>query len=302
MISPRNRHASICIFTTSLLLTIGIATQGQSKRIGEKDVEKRSVGYDLVMNMFEHCAEVQTLRCKVSKTERYEGEYLSARSLITMKCVPYSVYLKQLEPTEGVEVLFREDRNNNKVLVNPNGFPWINLNLDPAGSLMRNKQHHMVYDMGFSKFNRVLEHLLQKYDDRAHEMVSYVGEETINGRKCGVVEILNHFYSLTTYTVGTSETTRTVADSLKIAEYRIIELNPQVSAYGPLKPGTVLTIPNDYAPKIRIFIDREWYIPVRFEVYDDDLKLFEAYEYEEIEINVPLKEGELTKGFKDYGF
>lgn len=287
-----------------LLLLFGICLplKSQKSALSVDSSPDRSLGFELILEMFKRCGEVETLRCVVQKTERYDGNYLTGKSQVKMVCKPYGVYLRQLEPKEGVEVLYVEKANNGKAIINPNGFPWMNISLDPEGSILRKNQHHTIYDMGFSKFNKVLDHLLDKYGDRAHELADYQGSEIVNGRNCHVVNIINPHYKLINYTVKTNETTRSIADKHRISEYRIVELNPTVSFYGPIQPGTEITLPNDYAPKISIFIDSEHFIPLRFEVYDDDMALFEAYEYSDVKINTPIKEEELSTEFPDYGF
>lgn len=264
--------------------------------------ESSGFAFELIGEMFESCSRVSTMTCEVQKKERFDGKYIEARSLIKMSTSPYAVYLKQMDGNNGVELLYRESANSGKVLVNPNGFPWINLSLDPNGSLIRNNQHHMISDIGFSKFNRVLAHLLKKYEHVGDELTQYQGEETINGRPCHVVEIINHHYDLIEYTPGAGETTTSISEKLKISEYRIVELNSSVSGYGAVSAGTKLKIPNDYAPRIKLFIDQERYIPMRFEVYDEEGQLFEAYQYDRVELNTQFEEKELTAEYPEYGF
>lgn len=284
----------------TLFLSLTAFAQPNEQKYLKED--KSAFAFDLIGQMFEHCSAVESMVCEVKKRERYDGEYLDARSYIKMSCEPYCVYLKQLEPSEGVEILYRESWNNGKVLVNPNGFPWINISLDPYGSLIRSNQHHLISDIGFSKFNRVLAHLLEKYEDESQNLVSYGGKKKINDRECHVVNINNAHFRLINYTTSPGETTTSIADKFKISEYRIVELNNSVSGYGSVKSGQVLTIPNDYAPKIRLYIDDERYIPMRFEVYDDEGALFEAYEYENVTINPKFDQHELTKDNPEYGF
>lgn len=252
--------------------------------------------------MFSQCSQVNTMECEVKKRERYEGVYVDAHSRIKMSTTPYRVYLMQLAPSEGIEVLYRDSENSGKVLVNPNGFPWININLDPHSSLMRKNQHHLIHDIGFSKFNKILDHLLNKYSERGDDFASYFGLSEINDRECHVVDIRIEDYALISYKPGEGESTMSISDKFKVSEYRIVELNESVSGFGDVKPGVSLTIPSDYAPKIRLFIDSERNIPMRFEVYDDSGELFEAYEYNNVKLNINFAQNELTPDYSGYGF
>lgn len=258
--------------------------------------------FELVEEMFDRCNAINTLQCVVQKKERYAGDYSEASSFIKMSTSPYRVYIKQLAPKEGVEILYAESENNGKALVNPNGFPWFNVSLDPFGSMIRDKQHHIIKDIGFGKFNSVLAHLLQKYGENGNELVSYSGSDFINGTKCHIVDINNSNYRLVQYTPGANETTHSISEKFKVSEYRIIELNNSISGYGAVAAGTEITIPNDYAPKIRLYIDVDLKIPMRFEIYDDNLVLFEAYQYEDMVINAAFAKDELTSKYHEYGF
>jgi len=295
-----NGYVRFC--TTLLLVWFTITASTQPLNSNGNGGDGASFAIELIDKMFAHCSNVETMTCEVKKRERYDGKYVDAHSLIKMSCDPYCVYLKQLEPSGGVEVLYRESWNNGKVLVNPNGFPWINISLDPYSSLIRSKQHHLISDIGFSKFNRVLDHLLKKYANESEGLVNYVGTDIISGRACHVVDIKNKHYKLIDYHTQAGETTMSISEKFKISEYRIIELNSSVSGYGAVKPGLDLIIPNDYAPEIRLYIDSERYIPMRFEVYDDQGELFEAYEYEKVVINPRFSDKDLSKENPEYGF
>lgn len=258
--------------------------------------------FNLVEEMFDRCTDINTLQCVVQKKERYNGVYTEATSFIKMSTNPYRVYIRQLKPKEGVELIYSETENSGKVLVNPNGFPWFNISLDPYGSMIRDKQHHVIIDMGFSKFNAVLAHLLNKYGQDGEELVAYAGSQKVNGKDCHVVDINNSHYKLVSYTPKANETTSSISEKFKVSEYRIVELNDAVSAYGSVTAGAPITIPNDYAPKIRLFIDVDLKIPIRFEIYDDNFELFEAYQYEDMVINAGFTKDELTPKYPEYGF
>lgn len=258
--------------------------------------------FDLVEEMFDQCKRITTLQCVVQKKERYEGKYSEASSFIKMTTSPYRVYLRQLEPKEGVELLYIETENSGKVLVNPNGFPWFNISLDPFGSMIRDKQHHVIKDIGFSKFNAVLAHLLTKYGSDGDALVSHGGQIEINGKKCHIVEINNSHYELVSYTPQAGETTYSISEKFKVSEYRIVELNDAISSFGSVAENEPITIPNDYAPKIRLFIEQELKIPMRFEIYDDNQELFEAYQYDNMVINASFSESEFTTAYPEYGF
>jgi len=257
---------------------------------------------DLLNGMLESCDGIRCMRFEVKKTERVDNQYLHGMSAVKMQTKPFQVYLKQYEPTVGLEVLYREGENNNKAIINPNGFPWMNVSLDPHGSTMRKNQHHLIYDIGFSKFNGIIEHLMAKYGSKVAEMMHHKGEKVVSGRKCHVLEFHNPNFQTIAYTVGANETTFSIAQRFKLSEYRIIELNNSITEYGAIKAGSKIILTSDYSPKLKLFIDQQLMVPVRFEVYDESNQLFESYEYQNIEINVKFASDELKCEFGEYGF
>lgn len=256
---------------------------------------------EMLGEMIESCKKIHSMQFEVKKNERIEDGYLEGLSSVKLKTKPYQVYLKQYEPTHGLEVLFLDGQNDNKAYINPSGFPWMNLSLDPYSSIMRKNQHHVIYDIGFEKFNGIIEHLLKKYSSSVSTMVSCTGEVVVSNRSCHVLEYQNPYYSNSAYVVGENETTFSLASRLKLSEYRILELNPGLS-YGDLKTGTSLVLPSDYSPRMKLYIDQEQMIPIRFEVFDEFNKLLESYEYQNVKINVKFADNELNSDYPDYGF
>ena len=107
--------------------------------------------------MFERTKSISSLSYTMTKKERIEGEMLVQSSLVKLKLHPFCLYSKQMAPKEGLELLYCENEDSRKVLVNPNGFPWITLKLDPMGSTMRNHQHHTVLNSGYDHVVSILE-------------------------------------------------------------------------------------------------------------------------------------------------
>ena len=53
-------------------------------------------------------------------------------------------------PRQGAEVLYKSGENKNKVLVNPNFFPYISLSFDPNSSILKSEGHHNIKEVGFN--------------------------------------------------------------------------------------------------------------------------------------------------------
>jgi outer membrane lipoprotein-sorting protein len=104
---------------------------------------------DITRQMFDNVKSIKTIQYSFESKERVGSKTIHEISDFKLQIKPYKVYMKEHQPTEGVEVLFVTGENSNKAKVNPNAFPWATLNLDPEGSLMLENHHHSIYDSGF---------------------------------------------------------------------------------------------------------------------------------------------------------
>ena len=237
----------------------------------------------------------------MKKRERIGDKLIKQSSEVSVLKDPYKVYIKQLSPKYGLEVLYVDGKNNNDAIVNTNGFPWFNLNLDPYGSTMRNKQHHTLFDAGYDHVVSILEFLFNKYGDETKKMVNDSESTTWDGKDCWVVRFNNPNYKIINYTVKKGETVVSIANRLKLPEHKIIQMNDNVDWYDDIKEGQIIKIPNDYSSKMTLYIEKDRMIPLVMKIYDE-VGLYEEYEYSNILVNNTLESGEYTKNFKGYGF
>ena len=237
----------------------------------------------------------------MKKLERINGEMVEQQSFIKLEKSPLKVYSKQLYPEEGLEVLYSEEKYGGYALINPNGFPWINLKLDPQGSTMRKGQHHTILDAGYGLFISILEHLFDKYEEKITSMVRNEGIIIWDGIPCWSLQINNPYFKYEDYTVLPDETLVTIAAKLKLSEYMILEHNKNILNYKDISPGQVIKIPNDYSSKIILLIDKIRMIPLVMKIYDD-LGLYEQYEYTNVQLNPSLASNEFAEANKAYNF
>ena len=100
--------------------------------------------------MIREIEKINTSTFNLRSTERLTGGKKTSYNYLVKKCKqPLRIYAKVLET--GQEILYDKSRSTNTALVNPNGFPFTNLNLDIDGSLLRKDQHHNCTDFGFEK-------------------------------------------------------------------------------------------------------------------------------------------------------
>ncbi|HTA26439.1 MAG TPA: DUF1571 domain-containing protein [Bacteroidia bacterium] len=255
---------------------------------------------DIFKKMFENIKNVKTLRTNISTTERIDDHINRAHFAVKLNISPYKAYSKDID--KGVELLYLEGKNDNEATVNPNGFPYVNLNLDPLGKTMRKDQHQTITRLGFNYISEVLFHSLSKYPDVYTKYVKRDADTVWDSYPCYKIEINFTNYTFTQYTVtGTDETITKLAARYFLSEYKLLTLN-KISWYDDvLKNGKQLLMPSAYAKSTILIIRKDNYLPVVMRIYDDK-GFFEAYTYTKLQLNSSILDTEFTENYPGYHF
>lgn len=234
----------------------------------------------------------------MTKMERLNGTMGGPQvSSAKLNRQPFQIYSRQEEPNEGLEILYVE--GDNHALINPNGFPWFNLRLDPKGSRMRKDQHHTILESGYDHVVSILKYLFEKYDEKINNLTDL--QDTVwNDRPSWVVGFNNPNFRYMSYKAKENETVLSIADKFKLSSYMILKLNEIVDRNEVLT-GRTITIPSDYSSKMKLIIDKELMVPLVMQVYDDK-GLFEVYQYSELKVNPTFHPSEFSESYPDYGF
>lgn len=256
---------------------------------------------ELIYQMFEHTDRIETLSYTMHKYERIDGKMVEQLAEIKFKSSPFQVYARQRFPNDGLEILYREGQNRGRALVNPNGFPWVNINLDPLSYQMRKGQHHTILDTGYDMVMDVLEHLVAKYRSQTGDILKLLDITEIDGRTCYVLELNNPAFHYYKYTVREGETLTSIADRNKLSEHMILEKNEGLDSYTDVQAGQIIEIPNDYCPRMVLTMEKERMIPRVMKIYDEQ-GLYELYQFDEVRINPRFEPAEFTRDYPGYGF
>jgi len=262
-------------------------------------VSNGQTAMEIIRMMYKDADKIEGLIAEINKVERVEDEYVTQVSFVKLNRTPYKVYIKQLAPKEGVEVLAAITKPRTKATVNLNSFPWINLYLDPYGSLMRRNQHHTVFDSGFDLMIKILKYGLSS--EQSAERLKRKQDVVWKGREMYHLELKNHDYDVIPYQVKSGENIDDIANHLHISAYAIIELNSKVDDYNDVDEGQEISIPSHYAKRMVLFIDKETHLPLVIKVFDQN-GLYEKYEYNSITINPVFAPNEFTEDFEEYDF
>lgn len=252
-------------------------------------------------SMISSCENVDGLQFDMVKTEKVDGVLFEKNSFVKCATNPFQIYIKQDFPQRGLEVLYTDGSNGGKAIINPNGFPWVNVKLNPYGDVMRNKQHHTIFQAGFDYFINLLEHLQRKYPNEFNSMVSSRGSTTFDGHACEIVEINNPHFEYLTYRVQGSETLVDIAAKFHINDFWVMDKNASIDDYDDIRPEQLITIPNDYSPRMVLYIDKIRKIPLNIKVYDEE-GLYQQYEFKNVRINPDFAANEFSKSNPAYGY
>ncbi len=252
---------------------------------------------EVIMKMIKAINEVDRLKYSLKITERTKGKFNHFSSSVKLNKVPRKLYLT----TNGIEVLWVQGTNKGQALVKPNSFPYVNLNLDPMGNLMREGQHHTINEMGFDYFGTIIVYNVLKAGAEFDKFFKLEGEEVLNQRACYKFTIDNPDFKFVDYTVSKGESVVTIARKLHVAEQMILDNNKKIDDYKDVKPGQVIKVPNSYAKHVVIYLDKENYLPVGSRIHDQN-GLFEQYDYLNLQLNPTFDDAEFTKKFPGYGF
>lgn len=256
---------------------------------------------EIIDATFKKISEVQTASFYIIARERYSDEYKTEKAFYKIRNHPFSIYYKQLYPPTQAEVLINE-KYQKLALVNPNSFPYVSLKLSPFGEILRDKQHHNIYQAGFVYLKTVLIYLKNKYQISWSDVCQPVEKAKIKQYDCYKITLINRFYKIYTYTLPKEMSLQELGLQMFVCDYKMLELNPDVkSIFKKLPAGTKLQIPSDYAQKIVLYIDKTLMLPVKSEVYDEKGQ-FEEYLFEELKINPTFTSADFDENNKEYGF
>lgn len=237
----------------------------------------------LVDQMIAAMKNVRTLEGTMKRMERVDGAMAPGQMNFKLQVSPHSLYIYNVAPDEGAEVMYIKAALDGKAFIHPNKFPWVNVTLEPRSKTLTGGQHHSMESVGFEKMYRIVTAALKKYGDKFDQYVSYKGTQQWYGQTVDVVEINYTDFTYENYTVLAGEDLWKIAAKLNLPEYRIKELNG-LKDYTSVKAGQVLKIPNVYAPKCIFYLDRKNHLPI-VQIIMDEKGLYEKYEYSNLKVN-----------------
>lgn len=253
----------------------------------------------VIAGMLDSINNVKTLRFRVKALERTNGIYVKAVSDNKVNIKPRKVYL--VNPEKKLEILYVAGEHNGKAIVKPHVFPYLTLQLNPLGSLMRKNQHYSIHELGFDFIGKCITLALSKEKDNFAKCITNLGIRDRNGYKCYMLWYEAKTFPFVEYTVKENETVTSIALKLNANDYMLRAKNNLYNEFDLLEPGTKLLVPKYYCKRAVLYIDEKTLLPVSVNIFDD-FGLLESYDFMNIIVNKPFATDEFTKDYKDYHF
>ncbi len=260
---------------------------------------------DLMRRMLAAVGQVQTTTYRLAKTERIGSKLSADESAVKLQNKPLKVYIRNVKPNTGREILYVTGENGDKALVNPASFPYVNVSLDPLGSRIRQNQHHTLHDVGF---RRVADVMARQMREQAAELPKLLRLDpavaTFDNRPCWSVKMDDPRFKFVAYTIKSGgESLDQLGQRLGVSEFMIGE---KLAGFDgdyerALPAGQVIQVPTTYARRTTVLIDKISLLPVSIAIFDDK-GLFEQYDYHDLKPNAAFRDDEFTPEFKGYGF
>lgn len=261
---------------------------------------QQSTCKDVVDRMMKAIDETKTLSFNFKQLVRVNNSMKKSEINARIQVNPRKVYIHMVYPKERIELLYNAEKSD-KVLVKPNSFPFIPIELDPFSSHLREDNHHTLFELGYTFMGSVIKQAVTMAGKNFDKYFEYKGNVNFEGRDCHAVVITFEDFKFVDYTVKQGENLRKIAQEKKISDFMILENNPKIKDFNDVTPGQVIKIPNGYAKKTILYIDKEHYLPLMIAMFDDK-GLYERFEYRNLIVNPKFSDTEFTRNHKDYGF
>ncbi|MCX7729054.1 MAG: DUF1571 domain-containing protein [Bacteroidia bacterium] len=253
----------------------------------------------ILHTMVDSIENIKTLKIKLVALERFQNKYLKSTSHFKISYYPQKK-LYFINPEKKLEILYIEEKNDNKALVKHPSLP-VSIFLDPNGALMKKNQHYTIHELGFQYIANTIQVALSKEKEKYLNHLHYLGINEKNNQQCYTLMYESSNFDFYPYVIQSKETVVSISRKFNINEYIIRDNNNLYYEFGFLKKGSTILLPQMYCKKAFIYIDTKTFLPVSINLYDQK-GLLESYDYFEVQKNIPIKEEEFSKHYKDYNF
>ncbi len=215
--------------------------------------------------------------------QEWIGDGLGSEERFEVAWEPGRVRLLKLdEPAKGREIAWAAGEHGGRLRVDPNGFPWIPLTLDPYGSVALRETRHPVPESSIPFLVGLVVRNVRAAAERGEGGSRVLGAETLFGRPVWRLEAWGPAI-VREDTIGPGERLWDVARRAGHPVSPILQANFERGwrTGNDGRPGDLVRVPLYDATRIDLWIDRETHIPLKVLIYDLEGRLFERFEHRE---------------------
>lgn len=255
----------------------------------------QSTTKEIIKEMSKTIEGIETLQYDLFSWESFGKKTKHQIMFVKLRKKPFEVYVKTKTINNGAEMLYSEKQK--KATINPNKRISKNIKVEPTSKIITNGMHHTLFESGFDYFNKITKSLLKEEKN----IKTTTKDTTIDKKEIVKVTVLKKEFKLKKYKIKPKETLRDICLKKNINTYFVYRTNKKILKNKKKIAGETILIPNTYAEKIELYIEKKRKIPVQINVYMEK-KLFEKYIFKNIQINPKYNKNEITLKNKEYGF
>jgi len=267
----------------SVILVLSLSFTA-NEALNESDAE------DVYKRLNESVSAIKSMEFNLVNYERIGDVLLRGEQHVTLTTSPFQCYILMIEPSNGEELIYAGEKYDFQAVYEPNGFPYLQFELDPMGDLMRKNNHHTIFDLGFNSMMKMLNFHMAESQHKL-EVIDVV----LDDKEAYKLSIDFIKFTYRSYEIVEKESISDLAERLMLNDYMLALLNDKEIS-DILKVGSEITIPTSYAKKIELFIDKKNGLPFSQKVFDDK-GLYEHYEFSELVVNRPVSEDRFNSDF-----
>jgi outer membrane lipoprotein-sorting protein len=286
----------VLFFTSVAFVSAAEPANGKSPAVAVPSYD------DLLQRAEATLANTKDYRGKIIRKERMKGKIVTQYN--TFKFArPFMVYLGFIDPFEGREVIYRQGWNDNELRVHRGSFPDLTVNLDPRGSMAMKRSHHSITDFGLENTVRLMEKNLRLAQKRAEGEINVSDGGELFGQAVWKIEAKfpkgGNFVK-----AREDETLWDIARRSGQDMYLILTSNHDKNYDDPddVETGDEVFVPRYYGAQAEFYMSKKTGLPIKIVTLDRNGRLYESYEYPEIELNVNLTDRDFDPKNADYNF
>ena len=288
----------LSLLLLALVLLWGAGVGGQAL-IGAPASESEQAKA-LVDKALSAIAKVDDYRGTMIKRELF-GDELVEETFEFKFARPLKVYVKYIEPHAGREGIYVRGSNDNKLRVHKGSFPDITVSVRPFGRAGMRGLHHPITSFGLERMLRISSYNIRKAIRIGVTTLEVSDGGVVHGEPTWRIDIkceLGGYY----VNVGRSENLWGLAKRVGQDMYVILHHNDGIDSPTDVRPGQSVFVPRHYGSRGEYFFSKRTFMMIKASTWDQRGRLYESYEFTELELNPGLTDQDFDPRNKDYGF